>query len=75
MKIEYVDKYDLLYIQFDESEHEVINQRVNEHIVFDIGRNNKIVGIEIHNAKEVLNFTNLLPINYMINGNEEKLIA
>jgi uncharacterized protein YuzE len=64
MKIEYDDKFDLLYLRFDETEQEVINERVNEHIVLDIGNNNKIVGIEILDAKEVLNLSNILPVNY-----------
>lgn len=67
MKIEYDDKFDLLYIRFDESTQEVVNQRINDNIVLDIGKNDKIVGIEILGAKEVLNLSNILPINYLNN--------
>ncbi|MGA2298133.1 MAG: DUF2283 domain-containing protein [FCB group bacterium] len=64
MKIEYDDKYDLLYLRFDETEQEVVNQRVNDHIVLDIGKNDKIVGIEILGAKDVLNLSSILPVNF-----------
>ena len=73
MKIEYDDKYDLLYLRFDDSEQEVVNQRINDNIVLDIGKNDKIVGIEILDAKDVLNLSNILPINFY-NRRKEDLI-
>lgn len=74
MKIEYDDKFDLLYLRFDETEQEVINQRVNEHIVLDIGKNDKIVGIEILGAMDVLNLSNILPVNYL-NYRKDNLVT
>jgi uncharacterized protein YuzE len=75
MKIEYDDKFDLLYLRFDDSSQELINQRVSDNIVLDIGKNNKIVGIEILDAKESLNLNSILPINYFINKKEMLAIA
>lgn len=65
MKIEYDDKYDMLYIRFDESLQDTINQRLSDNIVLDIGSDNKIVGIEILDAKESLNLKSILPIEYI----------
>ena len=73
MKIEYNDKFDLLYLRFDETEQEVVNKRLNENIVLDIGKNDKIVGIEIIDAAEVINLNSLLPIHYF--KNKENLVT
>lgn len=70
MKIEYNDKTDLLYIRFDEVKQEITNQRVSENIVLDIGNDNKIVGIEILDAMETINLSNVLPINFINNRRE-----
>ncbi|MFH1051847.1 MAG: DUF2283 domain-containing protein [bacterium] len=74
MKIEYDDKYDLLYLRFDDSQHEVINRRVSENIVLDIGENGKIVGIEILDAMDVINLSNILPINFF-NTRKEQIVG
>ena len=71
MKIEYDDKSDLLYIRFDETIQKVINQRVSDNIVLDIGENNKIVGIEILDAMDVINLGNLLPVTYFYKEQKE----
>jgi uncharacterized protein YuzE len=65
MKIEYDDKFDMLYLRFDETIQEVVNQRINDNIVLDIGKNDKIVGIEILGAMDVLELSNILPIGYL----------
>lgn len=64
MKIEYDNKYDLLYLRFDETPQEVVNFRVNNNIVLDIGKDDKIIGIEFLGAKDVVNLENILPINF-----------
>ena len=38
MNIAYNDKTDLLYIRFDDRRQEVINRRISEDIVLDMGR-------------------------------------
>ncbi|MEW6201601.1 MAG: DUF2283 domain-containing protein [bacterium] len=64
MKILYDDKADLLYIRFDEREQDVINRRVSEGIVLDIGEGDRIVGIEILDASKHLSLEKLLPGKY-----------
>lgn len=50
MKSGYNNKTDLLYIRLDDKRQDVINRRVSEDIVLDIGENDRIVGIEILDA-------------------------
>ena len=75
MKIEYDDKFDLLYLRFDDTEQETVNQRVSDYFVLDIGKDDKIVGIEILDAKEVLNLDSILPIHYLNNRKEDLVPA
>lgn len=64
MKINYDSKNDLLYFRLDEKKQDVINKRVNEDIVLDVGENEQIVGIEIMDASKRLNLDKLLPVEY-----------
>ena len=64
MNISYNDKTDLLYIRLDDKKQEIINQRVSENIVLDIGEDDKIVGIEILDASKRVSLEKLMPINY-----------
>jgi len=66
MNIVYDDKTDLLYIRFDDRKQEVINRRVTEDIVLDIGDGDRIVGIEIIDASEHVTLDRLLPVRYEI---------
>lgn len=66
MNIVYNDKTDLLYIRFDERKQDVINKRVSEDIVLDIGENDRIVGIEILDASQHLTLDRLLPVKYEV---------
>ena len=68
MNIVYDDKTDLLYIRLDDRKQEVINRRVSEDIVLDIGEGNRIVGIEILDASEHVTLDRLLPVRYEITG-------
>ena len=43
---------------------EVINKRVTENIVLDIGADDKIVGIEILDASKHVNLKSLMPVEY-----------
>ncbi len=65
MQIMYDAKTDLLYFRLDGQKQQVINKRVNEGIVLDIGKDNRIVGIEILDASKHLNLENLLPMKYV----------
>jgi len=64
MQILYNSKTDLLYLRMDDRPQEVINKRVSEDIVLDLGEDNRIVGIEILDASKHLNLKNLLPVTY-----------
>jgi len=64
MNILYNDKTDLLYMRLDDRKQEIINRRVSEDIVLDIGEDNKIVGIEILEASKHVSLQKLMPINY-----------
>ena len=64
MNIVYNDKTDLLYIRFDDRKQDVINRRVSDDIVLDIGDNDKIVGIEILDASKHVTLDRLLPVKY-----------
>jgi len=46
MNVSYNDKKDLLYIRLDDRRQQIINRRVSDDIVLDIGEGNKIIGIE-----------------------------
>ncbi len=64
MKIYYNDKTDLLYLRFEEEKQDVINKRVSDDVVLDIGEKEKILGIEILEASKHLNLHNVMPVEY-----------
>ena len=66
MNIIYNDKTDLLYIRLDDRKQDVINKRISEDIVLDVGENDKIIGIEILDASRHVSLDKLLPITYEV---------
>ena len=64
MHILYDDKTDLVYLRLDNKKQDVINKRVSEDVVLDIGEGDRIVGIEIIDASRHLNLEELLPVEY-----------
>ena len=64
MKVTYDKKSDLLYIRLDESKQVVINKRVADDIVLDIGEGEKIIGIEILEASSHVDLNKILPIQH-----------
>jgi uncharacterized protein YuzE len=66
MHVSYNDKSDLLYIRLDDRKQEVINRRVSDDVVLDIGEGDKIIGIEILDASKHVNLERLLPVNYKL---------
>ncbi len=68
MQITYNTKTDLLYIRLDDREQPLLNRRVSEEVVLDIGEQNKIVGIEILDASRQVNLGTLLPVEYEVAG-------
>ena len=68
MQISYNTKTDLLYIRLDDEKQQVINKRVSEDVVLDLGENERIVGIEIFAASKHLNLEGLLPVKYEVSS-------
>ena len=66
MQILYNVKTDLLYLRLDDRKQQVMNKRLSEDIVLDMGEDDRIVGIEILDASEHLNRERLLPVEYEI---------
>ncbi len=66
MQIVYDAKKDLIYLRLDDRKQTVVNRRVSEDIVLDVGEGNRIVGIEILDASQHLNLESLLPVEYRI---------
>jgi uncharacterized protein YuzE len=66
MNILYNDRTDLLYIRLDERKQEVINRRISDDIVVDIGKNEKVIGIEILDASKRVSMEKLFPVKYAI---------
>lgn len=64
MNVIYEDKTDLLYIRLDDKKQDVINKRISEDIVLDIGEDEKVIGIEVLNASKNINLERLLPVRY-----------
>ena len=60
------DKTDLLYIRLDDRKQDVINRRVSEDIVLDIGEGDKIVGIDIVDTSKHVALEKLLPVKYEV---------
>ncbi len=70
MQILYNTKSDLLYFRLDDLKQQVINKRISEDIVLDLGENNRIVGIEIIDASKHVNLERLLPVKYEVSTEE-----
>ena len=68
MQILYDGKTDLLYLRLDERKQSVLNKRLSEDIVLDIGEDDKIVGIEILDASKHLNLEKVLPLQYEVSS-------
>jgi uncharacterized protein YuzE len=68
MHVFYNDKTDLLYIRFDNRKQDVINRRVSDDVVLDIGESEKIIGIEILDASKHINLERILPVEYRVSN-------
>ena len=66
MHVSYNDRTDLLYIRLDDRKQDVINRRVTDDIVLDIGKGDRIIGIEILDASRHITLDRLLPIKYAV---------
>lgn len=68
MQIHYDARTDLLYIRLDDETQDVVNQRIADNVVLDVGIDEHIVGIEILDASKHLKLEQLLPIEYQVTG-------
>jgi len=66
VRVIYNPKTDLLYLRLDDRKQQVINHRVDENVVLDLGDDQKIVGIEVLDASKHLSLEKLLPVEYEI---------
>jgi len=66
MQIIYNPKSDVLYIRLDEHKQDVINQRLSEDVVLDMGSEERIIGIEIMDASHRLNLKDIFPVEYQV---------
>lgn len=66
MQIVHNVKTDVPCIRMEDQKQPVINRRVSDDIVLDMGYGEKIVGIEIVGASTHVNLKNILPIEYKI---------
>ena len=65
MTIHYDSKTDLLYLRISSEQQEIVNKRVTDDIVLDIGKDDKIVGIEIMDASRHVDLEKLMPVEYL----------
>ncbi|MBI2487996.1 MAG: DUF2283 domain-containing protein [Deltaproteobacteria bacterium] len=66
MQILYNAKTDLLYLRLDDQKQQVVNKRVSDDVVLDIGEDNRIIGIEIVDASKHINLERLLPVEFKV---------
>jgi uncharacterized protein YuzE len=66
MHVSYNDRTDLLYIRLDDRKQDVINRRVSDDVVLDIGEGDRIIGIEILDASRHVALDRLLPVKYEV---------
>ena len=55
MIINYDSKNDLLYIRIDKRKNTIINKRISDNVVLDMGKDDMIIGIEIMDASKHVN--------------------
>jgi uncharacterized protein YuzE len=75
MQVRYDTTADLLYLRLDDTRQEVVNRRVDEDIVLDIGKGGKIVGIEILDASKRVRMDRLLPVEYPVEKSRRTPLA
>lgn len=64
MDIIYNDKTDVLYMRLDNRKQDVVNKRITEDIVLDIGDGERLIGIEIMDASRQVSLDRILPVKY-----------
>ncbi len=62
MLVLYGSKTDLLYIRLDDRAQDMLNHRVSDDVLLDIGAEDRIVGIEIMDSSRRVNLQQLLSV-------------
>lgn len=68
MKVSYDSRYDLLYLELDDTAKSVRNEDLGDGIVFDVDDEGRVAGIEILGASHLVNLARLLPVEYSTAG-------
>ena len=68
MQMVYHAKPDVLTLRLDDEQQDVINRRLAEDAVLDMGEGDRIVGIEIPDASKRLRLERLLPVKYDVSS-------
>lgn len=63
MQITYDAKEDLLYFRLGDRKQQIVNKRLSEEIFLDLGKGDKIEGLEILDASQHLNLESVLPMS------------
>jgi uncharacterized protein YuzE len=66
LEIQYTPKTDVLYLRLDDRKQQVMNRRVSEDVVLDVGKDDRIVGIENLDASKHLKLEKILPVKYAV---------
>ncbi|MFA4852128.1 MAG: DUF2283 domain-containing protein [Bacteroidales bacterium] len=66
MIINYDSKNDLLYIRIDKRKNTIINKRMSDNVVLELGKDDMIIGIEIMDASKHVNLEEILPVTYKV---------
>ena len=64
MQVLYNSKTDLLHLRLDDRKQKLVNKRVSDDIVLDMGDDDRIVGIEILDASRNVSLDRLLPVAF-----------
>ncbi|MDP2211651.1 MAG: DUF2283 domain-containing protein [Candidatus Aquicultor sp.] len=63
MRVSYDTTHDVLYIKFADTVEKVTSKNVDADITLDFDKDGKIAGIEILDASQHVDLTNLLPVH------------
>ncbi|MBA4182075.1 MAG: DUF2283 domain-containing protein [Anaerolinea sp.] len=68
MKVSYDSRYDLLYLELDDTAKTVLDEDPGDSIVLDVDAEGRVAGIEILGASQLVNLARLLPVEYSTAG-------
>lgn len=75
MQVVYNSATDLLYLRLDTTKQKVVNRRIADDVVLDLGARDRIVGIEITDASRHVNLPGILPVVGRKAGKRGKILV